>query len=170
MTERTAPDPSISRRVAVAGMLSVACLGTACARYGTPATEGSGGGPGAGPAGAGSPSTGSPRTGSAGVGSAGAVDDGAALRKTSEVPVGGGLVIGEREVVLTQPTAGTFKAFSAICTHQGCAVADVANGTINCTCHGSRFNLADGSVASGPARTPLPQRSITIDGDRIILS
>ena len=51
---------------------------------------------------------------------------------------------------MTQPTAGTFKAFSAICTHQGCMVGEVADGTIICPCHGSQFTIADGSVAQRP--------------------
>jgi len=60
--------------------------------------------------------------------------------------------------VVTQPVSGTFKAFSATCTHQGCAVSEVANGTINCPCHGSRFAVADGSVTAGPATTPLARK------------
>jgi Rieske Fe-S protein len=86
------------------------------------------------------------------------------------VPVGGGAIFKNEQVVVTQPAAGTFKGFSAVCTHQGCIVATVADGTINCSCHGSRFDIADGSVANGPASTPLPARSVTITGDQITLS
>jgi Rieske Fe-S protein len=67
--------------------------------------------------------------------------------------------------VITQPTRGVFLAFSATCTHQGCTVRAVAGGTINCLCHGSRFRIADGSVAGGPATQPLPPLPIlVIDG------
>ena len=53
---------------------------------------------------------------------------------------------------MTQPVAGTFKAFSATCTHQGCTVNEVAGGTINCPCHGSKFAVADGAPTAGPAK------------------
>ncbi|MEU5254582.1 Rieske (2Fe-2S) protein [Streptomyces longwoodensis] len=89
------------------------------------------------------------------------------LAKTSDIPVGGGKVFADRKVVVTQPAQGEFKAFSAICTHQGCTVATVAGGTINCPCHGSQFRITDGSVARGPASTPLPAERITVQGDSI---
>jgi Rieske Fe-S protein len=71
--------------------------------------------------------------------------------------------------VVTQPTAGEFKAFSGVCTHQGCLVSGVTD-TIDCSCHGSKFDLADGSVTSGPASSPLGEVGITVDGDQITLS
>ncbi|MEU5667586.1 Rieske (2Fe-2S) protein [Streptomyces longwoodensis] len=89
------------------------------------------------------------------------------LAKTSDIPVGGGKVFADRKVVVTQPAQGEFKAFSAICTHQGCTVATVAGGTINCPCHGSEFRITDGSVARGPASRPLPAERITVQGDSI---
>jgi Rieske Fe-S protein len=72
------------------------------------------------------------------------------------------------DTVLTQPSAGVFKGFSATCTHAGCTVSKVAGGTINCPCHGSKYNL-DGSVANGPASRPLQAKSITVAGDPIVL-
>ncbi len=73
-------------------------------------------------------------------------------------------------MVVTQPEAGTFKAFTAICTHQGCTVTNVSNGTINCACHGSRFKIEDGSVAQGPANGPLQAVDITVTGTAITLA
>jgi Rieske Fe-S protein len=70
--------------------------------------------------------------------------------------------------VVTQPSAGVFDAFSAVCTHKGCDLSDVTGGTINCPCHGSKFNL-DGSVAHGPATRPLQAETISVQGDDIIL-
>ena len=61
--------------------------------------------------------------------------------------------------MLTQPEAGTFTAFSATCTHQGCAVTEVVGGTINCPCHGSKFAIADGSVTAGPGPEPAPDEA-----------
>ncbi|MEX0169403.1 Rieske (2Fe-2S) protein [Streptomyces sp. LMG1-1-1.1] len=93
-----------------------------------------------------------------------------ALAKTSDIPVGGGTVFTEEKVVVTQPEAGEFKAFSAVCTHQGCLVNKVADGTIDCPCHGSKYRIADGSVAAGPAPRPLPAEQITVSGDTITLA
>jgi Rieske Fe-S protein len=84
------------------------------------------------------------------------------LTTTSTIPEGGGTVFRTHGVVITQPTAGVFLAFTATCTHQGCTVRAVAGGTINCFCHGSRFRIADGSVAGGPATQPLPRLPIFV--------
>jgi Rieske Fe-S protein len=89
-----------------------------------------------------------------------------AIAKTSDVPVGSGVIVGD--VVVTQPSAGVFKGFSAKCTHKGCTVDKVADGTIDCPCHGSKFNL-DGTVAKGPAQEPLATENVTVQGDSIVL-
>jgi Rieske Fe-S protein len=89
-----------------------------------------------------------------------------ALVKTADVPVGAGVIVGE--VVVTQPSAGDFEGFSSTCTHAGCTLIQVADGTINCPCHGSKFNL-DGSVANGPATKPLQAKAAVVKGDSIVL-
>ena len=89
-----------------------------------------------------------------------------AITKTADVPVGSGVIVGE--VVVTQPSAGVFKGFSAKCTHAGCTVNKIADGTIDCPCHGSKYNL-DGSVANGPATKPLEAQAVTVQGDSIVL-
>jgi Rieske Fe-S protein len=92
---------------------------------------------------------------------------GTVLGPTSGVPVGGGKIFEDQSVVVTQPTAGTFHAFSAICTHQGCTVGSVSGGTINCPCHGSKFSVTDGSVAKGPAKRPLAAKQVSSDGGQL---
>ena len=92
---------------------------------------------------------------------------GTPVASTSDIPVGGGTIFAEYDLVITQPTAGTFAAFSATCTHQRCLVTTVEGGTINCPCHGSRFAITDGTVSNGPATRPLPARKITITGTSI---
>ena len=92
------------------------------------------------------------------------------LAKTSDIPVGGGRIFKDEKVVVTQPKKGEFKAFSAICTHQGCTVNAVADGTIDCPCHGSRYKVADGSVARGPAPKPLAEQQIKVEGNSIKLA
>jgi Rieske Fe-S protein len=84
------------------------------------------------------------------------------LISTAAVPEGGGVILRDAGVVITQPAAGEFVGFATTCPHLGCSVRAVAAGTINCFCHGSRFRIADGSVAGGPARDPLPRRAITV--------
>ncbi|MYS92846.1 MULTISPECIES: Rieske (2Fe-2S) protein [Streptomyces] len=92
------------------------------------------------------------------------------LTTTDQIPVGGGKIFKGQQVVVTQPEQGRFKAFSAICTHQGCTVASVSDGTINCPCHGSKYHVADGSVAHGPATRPLPAEQITVEGNSVRLT
>lgn len=130
--------------VAGAGAAGITAL-AACSGYG------SGGDPAPAPA--------APTTGGGG---------GVALARTSDIPVGSGKIFSDQGVVVTQPAEGEFQAFVTTCTHQGCTVNEIADGTINCPCHGSKYNL-DGSVAGGPAPRPLPGRPIKIDGDSITL-
>lgn len=91
------------------------------------------------------------------------------LASTADIPVGGGAVFQAEQVVITQPSPGEFRAYSAVCTHQGCIVNDVVGGTINCNCHGSKFAL-DGSVSQGPAAAPLPAVAVKVTGDQISLA
>ncbi|MBO7938842.1 Rieske (2Fe-2S) protein [Streptomyces antibioticus] len=95
---------------------------------------------------------------------------GGALTTTADIPEGGGKVFGSEKVVVVQPSAGTYKAYSAVCTHAGCGVKSVADGIINCPCHNSNFSIEDGSVKSGPATKPLPEVKITVSGDSISLA
>jgi Rieske Fe-S protein len=92
------------------------------------------------------------------------------LGSTTDVPVGGGKIYPDEVVVVTQPTAGTFKCFSATCTHAGCLLHDVSGGTINCACHGSQFSIADGSVVRPPAEQPLTSETITVANGKITLA
>jgi Rieske Fe-S protein len=92
-----------------------------------------------------------------------------AFAQTSEIEVGGGRIFPDEQIVITQPTQGEFRCFTAVCTHQGCIVSGVAGGNINCACHGSAFSIADGSVVTGPATQPLAEEAITVQGDAITL-
>jgi nitrite reductase/ring-hydroxylating ferredoxin subunit len=93
---------------------------------------------------------------------------GETLASAADVPVGGCFVVSSAKVVVTQPTKGDFKAFTAVCTHQGCLVETSTEGDIPCPCHSSKFSLEDGSPVSGPATSPLAAVDITVDGDSIV--
>lgn len=93
-----------------------------------------------------------------------------ALAKAADIPVGGGKVFAEQKVVVTQPSAGTFKGFTTTCTHQGCSVEKVEDGMIKCPCHGSMFSIDDGAVKGGPAARPLPEKAIKVEGDSITVT
>lgn len=139
---------------AAAAALAVvaACSGAASPGAGQPATPGPPAAPGPPP---------DPSEGSGGAGTK--------LGPASEVPVGGGKIYDTFEVVVTQPTAGDYRGFTSICTHTGCDVTEVAEGTIDCPCHGSRFHL-DGTVARGPAPRALPARPVKVVDGQLVLS
>jgi Rieske Fe-S protein len=86
------------------------------------------------------------------------------------VPVGGGLILDNPAIVLTRTSGNDVHAFSAVCTHQGCTVNKVAGGTIDCPCHGSRFDAATGAVVRGPAARPLPAVTVTVRGGNVYTS
>ncbi|SCL37105.1 Ferredoxin subunit of nitrite reductase or a ring-hydroxylating dioxygenase [Micromonospora rhizosphaerae] len=116
------------------------------------------------------PTSGGPSVSSAGDPAGGNRDTTGPLARTTDIPVGGGAVFASKGVVITQPNPGEFKGFDPICTHQGCPVSNVDGGTINCTCHNSKFSIADGSVKQGPATRPLAPKNIKVTGDQISLA
>ncbi|HEY7489480.1 MAG TPA: Rieske (2Fe-2S) protein [Streptosporangiaceae bacterium] len=143
--DNRATEETTTRRVALgAGLIGLAAV-AGCSTYGKSDSGGTGGGNGGQPA-------------------------GTVFAKTSDIPLDGGKVFADQKIVVTQPAQGEFKAFSAICTHQGCTVDAVKDGTIDCPCHGSKFKIADASVAAGPATKPLPPAQITVSGDEIKLA
>jgi len=86
---------------------------------------------------------------------------------TSKVPVGGGVILEDADYVITQPSKGQYKAFSKICTHQGCPVASVSDGVIHCNCHGSEYSIKDGSVTNPPAPKPLAEAKASVFEDKV---
>jgi Rieske Fe-S protein len=145
ISEKTTAEATTSRRLALGtGLLGLAGVAAAagCATYG------------------GSDDGGDKQGG----GDQSGQQSGTVLGKAADVPVGGGKVFADQKIVVTQPAKGEFKAFSAVCTHQGCTVDEIKDGTIDCPCHGSKFKIADASVADGPASKPLSPAQITVSG------
>jgi Rieske Fe-S protein len=149
---------STSRRAVLASACA-ACTAVlaGCARYGT--SNGLAGSPA-------TPAATTPPAG--GAASSAGTNASAALASTTDIPVGGGKVLTAQKIVITQPTAGSFHAFTAICTHQGCIVNSVSGGTIDCPCHGSKYSALNGSVVNGPATLPLAAVSIKVQGTSIV--
>jgi Rieske Fe-S protein len=158
------PDDSpVSSRRAVlagAGAFGATCLLAACGTSqgrGTQGTNPNGSDYHADPAPAGS------KGADAGGGVAGS---GNVLAAAADVPVGGGVIKGN--YVITQPTKNSFRAFSKVCTHQGCDVNKVAGGLISCPCHGSQFSITDGGVQNGPAPKPLPETKVKVSDGNVV--
>ena len=163
MAEPSVPASSRRTLLACAGAACAAAL-AGCARY----NSNNGGIAGGPPAQSSSPPA-TPAGPGSGTGSGPAASSGPpVLARTSDIPVGGGKILIAKKIVITQPQAGSFHAFTAVCTHQGCIVGTVAGGTINCPCHGSRFSVTNGSVVNGPAASPLAPVSIKVQGTSIV--
>ena len=137
-------DPAVSRRAVIVA----AGVGVGVAACGAPAAV-----PASTPAPAPPPTTSPPADPCA-----------RAFAQTADIPVGGGKIYPDIPVVVTQPTPGEFRGFGVVCTHDGCTLTSVADGTINCPCHGSRFAITDGSVVRGPARSGLRKEKLAVDG------
>ncbi len=89
------------------------------------------------------------------------------MGRRGRFPIGGGLVLPRKAVVVTRPTRGEVKAFGIFCTHQGCRLDNVSGGTINCVCHGSKFSITTGEAVMGPATRPLPSKRTKIERRRV---
>lgn len=150
-------DPALTRRRA---------LGAAVGGLSLPLLAACGGGSGT--------SATSPPASSGGSTTSGGKASPTVLTPASVVPVGGGVILSSANVVVTQPAKGSYQGFGATCTHQGCLLASVAGGTINCGCHGSQFSITDGSNVAGPLGSPpgsvpaLPRIPVKVQGSDVV--
>jgi Rieske Fe-S protein len=170
VTQEPLTDGLATRRGVLAGVGLVGLAGaiTACGAASSSSTSSAPASTAASPTGASGASASASEASSAATG-AGSTAGADALATTAEIPAGGGKIFTVQQVVVTQPTAGEFKAFSAVCTHMGCIVNQISNGTIDCPCHGSQYSIATGDVVAGPAPRPLPAKQIKVADGSVFL-
>ncbi len=73
--------------------------------------------------------------------------------------------------ILIVNLSGKLYAIGDVCTHQGCVLSNgTLNGeTVECPCHGSKFNVKTGSKVRGPATNPEPTFETKTEGNRIFV-
>jgi nitrite reductase/ring-hydroxylating ferredoxin subunit len=71
------------------------------------------------------------------------------------------------EDVAVANVEGELHAFSDVCTHRQCSLAegDLDGTTVTCACHGSEFDVTTGDVLGGPAVEPVQTFRVTVEGD-----
>jgi Rieske Fe-S protein len=168
-TESVLPEPPLPLALSRRNVLRVVAVTGA----GAAVLVACGGGDDTAGTGSGETSTSAPADDSSSAAATESPDDGGGaggggLVATADVPVKGGVVLDGKKIVVTQPTAGEFKAFTAVCTHMQCIVSSVKNNTISCPCHGSTYSASDGSVKGGPAPSPLRPVAVTVEGDQVV--
>lgn len=68
-------------------------------------------------------------------------------------------------------TVSGYAAYSKVCTHAGCMVAEYEDGTFVCPCHFGKFDPVSGaSVVGGPPPRPLPQLPITLSSEGTLIA
>ena len=169
MTEEPRKDSQATRRGVLAGVGLVGVAGaiTACGASASSSSPTTGSTPASGATTASVPT--SSATGMASSSSSSSGGASGALTPTSAISVGGGKIFTTETVVVTQPTAGEYKVFSAVCTHMGCIVGTISDGIIQCPCHGSEYSIKTGAVVHGPAVKALPAKPFKVTGGSIFL-
>lgn len=98
-----------------------------------------------------------------------------------DVKIAGGGDVPEGEIrgyeadgnpVAVANVGGTLRAFRNECTHMQCALddGDLEGDTITCVCHGSTFDLTDGSVQNPPATEPVAVYPVRAEGEDLVVS
>ncbi len=89
--------------------------------------------------------------------------------KTTDVRVGGmrSVTVAGRPLLITQPRRGTFRAFDATCTHEGCLVTQLVGTRLVCGCHGAKFDSNTGAAAGGPVVRGLTKIRVSVAKNQV---
>jgi nitrite reductase/ring-hydroxylating ferredoxin subunit len=73
------------------------------------------------------------------------------------------------QTVTVANVGGTLYAFSDVCTHQQCSLAEgeLEEAKVICPCHGSEFDTRSGAVLQGPAQVPVRSYRVRVEGDAL---
>jgi nitrite reductase/ring-hydroxylating ferredoxin subunit len=84
--------------------------------------------------------------------------------KTSDIPIRSGKTfkVGNRNILITQPKKGTFRAFIANCTHQGGALRGAKNNEIVCPLHRAKFNADSGRTTPDTPQAASALKKVTV--------
>ncbi len=91
--------------------------------------------------------------------------------KKDEVPAGGFKIFpfGGQPGILIRGADGSYRAFTAVCTHLGCTVQyRPADKAIWCACHNGMYDL-EGRNVSGPPPRPLERYDVHVIGDEVVV-
>jgi Rieske Fe-S protein len=94
------------------------------------------------------------------------------LDKAEKLKTVGGsaiLAIKGKDILFVRTGEKEIRAFNPECTHQHCQVRYGASGRIECSCHGSTFDM-DGKALGGPATQPLATYPATLQDDRVVVT
>lgn len=80
-------------------------------------------------------------------------------------------VVADGKEILVVNLGTTFAAIGNRCTHMGCRLAGgkMDGDTIRCPCHGSMFNVRTGQVVRGPAKSPEPAYTVTVENGELFI-
>jgi nitrite reductase/ring-hydroxylating ferredoxin subunit/uncharacterized membrane protein len=96
--------------------------------------------------------------------------DWSAAADASQLPDGRPIqvVVGDTPVLLLRRGEEIF-AIHDRCSHRGCSLAEgtVEGSEVVCGCHGSRFDLRDGSLKGGPATSAQPAFQVRVADGRV---
>lgn len=91
------------------------------------------------------------------------------LGKVGDIPAGSAAAFQiEGKQISVANVDGRLFAFDDACTHRGCSLAtgSLKGTSLTCPCHGSVFQVTDGSVINGPATRPLLTYDVeVVDGE-----
>ena len=78
---------------------------------------------------------------------------------------------GERTVLLSNVDGELF-AIDDECTHEACPLSEgyLEGDILECSCHGSMFNVRTGKVVEGPAEQAIPTYKVEVEDDTVYIS